>query len=73
MRYKGNELGNPLRIDLLVGNKVIVECKAVQHYSIIFETQLLTYLRISKFRLGLVINFGEPLVSNGIHRVVNRL
>ena len=71
--YKGMTLATPLRIDLVVGNKVIVECKATASYSPIFESQTLTYLRLSGMKLGLVINFGERLVKDGIHRVVNRL
>lgn len=71
--YKKVILGSKLRIDLLVDNKVIVECKATNEYNKIFETQVVTYLRLSGLKLGLVVNFGEPLVKNGIHRVVNNL
>jgi GxxExxY protein len=52
---------------------VIVECKAVGQYNTIFEAQLLTYLRLTGVKLGVVINFGERLVKDGIHRVVNGL
>jgi GxxExxY protein len=71
--YKGHALGSPLRLDLLVNEKVIVECKATSDYNRIFEIQLLTYLRLTGLKLGLVINFGERLVKHGIHRVVNNL
>ena len=71
--YKGNKLTAPLRIDLLVGRKVVVECKATEHYNSISEAQTLTYLRLSGLKLGIVINFGCQMVKNGIHRVVNRL
>lgn len=71
--YKGQTLGTPLRLDLLVGEKVIVECKATTEYNSIFEIQTLTYLRLTGLKLGMVINFGEKLVKNGIHRVVNGL
>ncbi len=71
--YKGNRLGTPLRIDLLVNDKVVIECKAVHEYNHIFEVQTLTYLRLGKFKLGMVVNFGEQFVKNGIHRVVNGL
>ena len=71
--YKGVSLGSPLRIDLLVGGLVIIECKATSQYNPIFESQLLTYLRLTDLKLGLVINFGERLVKDGIHRVVNGL
>ncbi|MCA9196165.1 MAG: GxxExxY protein [Planctomycetales bacterium] len=52
---------------------VIIECKAVTQYNPIFATQLLTYLRLKNLKLGLVINFGESLVKDGIHCVVNDL
>jgi len=71
--YKGQTLGVPLRLDLLVGDKVIVECKATTNYHSVFEAQALTYLRLTDLKLGLVINFGEKLVKNGFHRVVNGL
>ena len=71
--YKSVALSSPLRIDLIVGNKVIVECKATSQYNKIFESQVLTYLRLTGLRLGLVINFGERLLKNGFHRVVNQL
>jgi GxxExxY protein len=71
--YKGQTLGTPLRIDLLINEKVIVECKATINYNPIFETQVLTYLRLTGVKLGMVINFGEKLVKDGIHRVVNKL
>ena len=71
--YKGQMLSTFLRLDLLVSNKVIVECKATTNYNPIFKTQTLTYLRLAGLRLGLVINFGEKLVKDGYHRVVNGL
>jgi len=71
--YKGTVLASPLRVDIIVGGLVIVECKAVTQFNTIFETQTLTYLRLTGMKLGLVINFGERLVKNGIYRVVNGL
>jgi len=71
--YKGSLLSTQYRLDLLVEDKVIIECKAVQPYNPIFEVQLMTYLRLTGKKLGVVINFGERLVKNGIHRVVNHL
>lgn len=71
--YKNNILSNPLRMGILIDDKVIIECKALTTYNNIFEAQLLTYLRLTNRKLGLVINFGEKLVSRGIHRVVNGL
>lgn len=71
--YKGQTLTSPLRIDLIVDRKVIVECKATSQYNDIFAAQTLTYLRLTGLKLGMVINFGEKVVKNGIHRVVNGL
>lgn len=71
--YKGSPLAAPLCIDILVNGMVIVECKAVEEYHTVFEAQTLTYLRLTGLRLGLVINFGEHYVKNGIKRVVNNL
>jgi len=71
--YKGQTLATPLRIDLLVGEKVIVECKATTQYNVLFEAQVLTYLRLRGLKLGLVINFGEQVVKDGVHRVANNL
>ncbi|MBU5615239.1 GxxExxY protein [Geomonas azotofigens] len=73
LTYKGHQLGVPLRLDLLVGKLVVVEVKAVSQYNTIFESQALTYLRMLNLKLGMVINFGEKLVKDGIHRVVNGL
>ena len=71
--YKGNMLDADFRLDLLVERKVIVECKATSVYNSIFQSQALTYLRLLDLKLALVINFGEKLVKDGIHRVVSGL
>ena len=71
--YKGETISAPLKLDLLVGNLVIVECKSVSTPHPIFEAQLLTYLRLTNLKLGLLINFGHRYVKNGIARVVNGL
>lgn len=71
--YKGRRLKKPLVLDVLVVDTVIVEVKAVEKVIPIFSAQLLTYLRLTKKKLGLVINFGEIRVSEGVHRVVNNL
>ncbi|MGI8639265.1 MAG: GxxExxY protein [Pyrinomonadaceae bacterium] len=73
IKYKGNLLASPLKLDLLVREIVIIEVKAVITYNSIFEAQTLTYLRLMNLKLGLVINFGEKRVSNGIRRIVNGL
>lgn len=71
--YKGRQLAAPLRLDLKVNELVLVDTKATTEWNPIFEAQMLTYLRLTKLRLGLVINFGEQYVKNGIRRVVNGL
>jgi GxxExxY protein len=71
IEYKGRQLKKPLKLDLLVNGSIIVEVKSVDDYHDIFQAQLLTYLRLTKKHLGLVINFGEKHVKDGVHRVVN--
>jgi len=71
--YKGRTLNRPLRLDLKVERLVLVDTKAVLQWNPIFEAQMRTYLRLSSLKLGLVINFGEQFVKNGIYRVVNGL
>jgi GxxExxY protein len=73
IEYKGKLLRKRLVIDLLVNNTLIIEVKSVEEYNEIFQSQLLTYLRLTKRKLGLVLNFGEKTVKEGIHRVVNKL
>jgi GxxExxY protein len=71
--YKGKTLGVPLRLDLKVNGLVLIDNKAVTEWNPIFEAQMLTYLRLTGLKLGLVINFSERYVKNGIHRMVNGL
>jgi GxxExxY protein len=71
--YKGKRLGVPLRLDLKVEGLVLVDNKAVSQWNPVFEAQMLTYLRLIGLKLGLVINFGEQFVKNGIRRIVNGL
>jgi GxxExxY protein len=59
------------RADLLIESKVIVELKSVEQLSPVHSKQVLTQLRLTGFRLGLLINFGEMLLKNGIHRIAN--
>jgi GxxExxY protein len=59
--------------DLVVEEKVIVELKSVEQIAPVHLKQLLTYLRISGKKVGLLLNFNVPLIKNGIHRVVNGL
>ena len=71
--YKGRELSKRLVLDLLVESKVIVEVKSVEKHNPLYEAQLLTYLRASNKKLGLLINFGERYVTQGVRRIVNGL
>lgn len=73
MQYGTIHFEEVFRADLIVENKVIVELKSVEAVSQIHLKQLLTYLRIADKRLGLLINFNEALIKDGIHRVVNGL
>jgi GxxExxY protein len=72
LEYKGLALGDGFRIDLFVGGQLIVEVKAVENIQPIHEAQLLTYLRLTDTRLGLLINFNEKVIKEGVKRVVNR-
>jgi len=72
--YKGvdiSEPGHPLRIDILVDDRVIVECKAATQLNPVFYAQCLTYLRLKNLKVGLVINFGNSQLVSGVKRVVN--
>jgi GxxExxY protein len=71
--YNGVQLEVGYRVDLLVEDKVIVELKSVERLVPVHHKQLLTYLRLADKRLGLLINFGEALIKNGIKRVANSL
>ena len=71
--YKGIVLRKPLRLDMKVERLVLVDNKATTEWNAIYEAQLLTYLRVTGLKLGLVINFGERIVTAGIRRVVNGL
>ena len=69
--YKGKQIDCSYRIDYLVENEIIVELKSVEQILPIHKAQLLTYLKITDKRLGLLINFNVNLLSKGIVRVVN--
>ena len=68
--YDHVRLETGLRLDLVVESLVIVELKAVEKMIPLFQSQLLTYLKLSNIRLGLLINFNVPLVKDGITRLV---
>ena len=66
-------MGVPLRLDLVVEEKVIVDLKAKEEVTSFDRAKLLSYLRLSNLRLGLIINFHELVLKDGISRVVNGL
>lgn len=68
--YDGVHLDAGFRLDLFVDDCVIVEVKAVEKLSALFEAQLLTYLRLAHCRLGLLINFNVGLIRDGIRRII---
>ena len=68
--YDGIRLDAGLRMDVLVGNCVVLELKAVEAHNRLYEAQLITYLKLSGLRLGLLINFNVPVLKDGIHRIV---
>ena len=71
MSYKGVNIGEGLRLDLLVDNQLIVELKSVEELKPVHHKQLLTYLKLMDKRLGLLINFNVTDIMHGINRVVN--
>ena len=71
--YKEMKLGIPLRLDLIVEEKVIVDLKAKEEVTHFDRAKLLSYLRLTNLRLGLIINFHEIVLKDGISRVVNGL
>jgi GxxExxY protein len=68
--YKGIQLDCGYQIDLVVQNKVVLELKSVEHILPVHEAQLLTYLRLTGLRVGLLINFKEAVLKDGIRRRV---
>jgi len=69
--YEGIHFDNGFRADLVVENKVIVELKSLEKVAPVHKKQLLTYLRLADKKLGLLVNFGEYLIKDGITRVIN--
>ncbi len=69
LAYKGRSIGE-YRIDLLVEDAIVVEIKSVERYDPIFEAQVLTYLKLTGKRVGLLINFNSRLLKNGVKRFI---
>jgi GxxExxY protein len=70
IHYKGKCVGKG-RIDMLVGNKLILELKVVEQLTSLHRAQALSYLKITKLQLALIINFNVEILKSGIKRVVN--
>ncbi len=71
--WKNVKMEMGFKADLIIENKVIIELKSVESISPVHQKQLLTYLKLTKLKLGLLINFNERLIKNGITRMVNNL
>ncbi len=71
--YKGEPLGLGFRADLIIANRVLVELKSVEVMLPVHRKQVLTYLRAKDVKLGLLINFGAPLLKDGFERIANGL
>ena len=67
------EMETSFRADLIVGNKVLLEIKSVSDITAVHQKQVQTYLRLTELKLGLLINFNEALIKNGIQHIVNGL
>ena len=70
--YKDVKLDHGYRIDLLIENKVVVEIKTVENFHNVHIAQVLTYLSLGKYKLGLLLNFHTTVLKNGIKRVINK-
>ena len=68
--YKGNVLKTDLRLDLMIEDKIIIELKSVEELKPVFYKQTKTYLKLMNKRIGLLVNFGEYDMKEGIHRII---
>jgi GxxExxY protein len=69
--YKGHRLKNLLRLDLMIGDLIVVEVKSVENILPVHEAQLLGYLRMTHKELGLLINFNSATLSKSVRRIIN--
>jgi GxxExxY protein len=69
VEYKGYKIGE-FRIDLVVENSVVVELKSVERFDPIFEAQILSYMKLGKYKIGLLMNFNSKLLKDGIKRYI---
>jgi GxxExxY protein len=68
--YEGHEIEAALRVDLMVGDAIVVEVKSIESVLPIHRSQLLTYLKLSGCRLGFLMNFNVPLFKSGVERLI---
>ena len=73
IQYDELEIHNAFKADMVVDGKVILELKSTEIDHPVYKKQLLTYLRLTNLHLGLLVNFGKPLIRDGISRIVNSL
>ncbi len=71
--YEGKTFENGFRADVIINDQVLIELKSVEKLSKVHTKQVLTYLKLTGLKLGLLINFNEALIKNGFHRIVNNL
>jgi GxxExxY protein len=71
IKYDGIEFDEGYRADIIVNDKVLLELKSVESISSVHKKQVLTYLKLTKIRLGFLLNFGAPLMKDGITRLIN--
>jgi GxxExxY protein len=68
--YRDHQVASGLRLDFVVEDRIVLEIKAVETILKVHAAQILTYLKLSGFRLGFLINFNVPLIKDGMHRYV---
>jgi GxxExxY protein len=68
--YQNLKIDDGLRLDLLVDNLIVIELKAQENYHPVWEAQILSYLKLTEKRLGFLINFHNPLIKDGIKRII---
>ena len=71
IEYDGIRFDEGFRADLIIENKVLIELKSVEHTTKAHQKQVLTYLKLTGIKLGYLLNFGEALMKDGIHRILN--
>ena len=71
--HEGRDMGIGFVPDIIIAKKIIIEFKSVEVLAEVHYKQLLTYLRLTNLKLGVLTNFNVPLIKNGIHRIVNNL